>query len=105
MHELFCLKKAQNQQPRLSPTASALSIKQELLEGLQEAKYQRTSEYINEQAKTAAIALAIIVVTSGGVLYYSRFAKKYSQVTTLTSAQEAYRPITTLLEKQQKGHI
>ena len=89
----------------LSPTASALSIKQELLEGLQEAKYQRTSEYINEQAKTAAIVLAIIVVTSGGVLYYSRFAKKYSQVTTLTSAQEAYRPITTLLEKQQKGHI
>ena len=87
----------------LSPTASALSIKQELLEGLQEAKYQRTSEYLNEQAKTAAIVLAIIVVTSGGVLYYSRFAKKYSQVTTLTSAQEAYRPITTLLEKQQKG--
>jgi len=89
----------------LSPTASALSIKQELLEGLQEAKYQRTSEYINEQAKTAAIVLAIIIVTSGGVLYYSRFVRKYSQETTLTSAQEAYRPITTLLEKQQKGHI
>lgn len=89
----------------MNPTVSALNIKQELLEGLQSAKYERTSEYTTEQVRIAAIVLAIMVVMSGGVLYYSRLAKKHSQETTLTPAQKAYRPITTLLEKQQKGHI
>ncbi|MEO1762305.1 MAG: mechanosensitive ion channel family protein [Cyanobacteria bacterium J06629_18] len=88
-----------------SPKASAAYIRQTLIEGLQQARYERTSEYTSEQARIAAIVLAVMIVASGGVLHYSRLAKKHSQETTLTSAQKAYRPISTLLEKQQKGHI
>ncbi|MBV6621989.1 MAG: mechanosensitive ion channel family protein [Rivularia sp. (in: Bacteria)] len=88
-----------------SPTASAFNIQQELLEGLKEAKYERTSEYITEQGKVAAIALAIMIVLSGGVYYFLHPVKNSSEETTLTPAQKAYRPISTLLDKQQQGHI
>ncbi len=89
----------------VSATTLAETIKQELFEGLEKAKYERTKDFIIEQAKTAAIILAIMIVSSGGVYYYLGASKKYNDETTLTPAQKAYRPITTLLDKQQRGHI
>ena len=87
-----------------TPTFLAQTIKQELSEGLQEAKYERTPEFIGKQAKVAAIILAIMLVLSG-VIYYLSKAFNKSNGEKLTLAQKAYRPITTSLDKQQKGHI
>lgn len=89
----------------VSPTILAETIKQKLLNGLKEAKYERTTKFTIKQAKTAAIVLVIMIVMSGGVYYYFRSSQKYSDETILTAAQKAYRPITTQLDTQERRHI
>ncbi|MCJ8282089.1 MAG: hypothetical protein MJK14_20160 [Rivularia sp. ALOHA_DT_140] len=76
-----------------NPITSARNIKQELLEGLQSAKYERTTEFTIEQAKTAASVLAIMILMSGGFYYYFRPQNKNEKEIILTPSQKAYRPI------------
>ncbi|MEM9927130.1 MAG: mechanosensitive ion channel family protein [Cyanobacteria bacterium P01_D01_bin.50] len=83
----------------------AENLKLDLIESFGQAKRERSKEFIIEQAKTAAIVLAIAIVMSGGVSYYLRSSQKDSNEITLTEAQKAYRPITTQLDTQQRQHI
>ncbi|MEO1378362.1 MAG: mechanosensitive ion channel family protein [Cyanobacteria bacterium J06635_10] len=83
----------------------AENLKLDLVESFGQAKRERTQEFIIEQAKTAAIVLAIAIVMSGGIHYYLRPSQKDSNEITLTDAQKAYRPITTHLYTQQRQHI
>ncbi|MEO1429319.1 MAG: mechanosensitive ion channel family protein [Cyanobacteria bacterium J06633_8] len=89
----------------MNTRALAEAIKLELLQRLEEARYERTIEFTTEQAKTAAMVLGIMILMSGGVFYFLHPSKNSSGETTLTPAQKAYRPISTLLDKQQRGHI